>query len=73
MGFLDKHNPHATRRSVIAWAVGGAIVGFGVGLVGWLPSDMPGWAVYFILPWMTVGCGVAFAALEWQMPWESDE
>jgi hypothetical protein len=68
MGFWDKHNPHATRRSARIWALGGGIVGFAVGLIGWLSSDMRPVALLFFLPWMTIGCGIAGAAIEWQLP-----
>ncbi|MCE9560770.1 MAG: hypothetical protein K8U57_01820 [Planctomycetes bacterium] len=73
MGLLDKRNPRATRRSVIAWATGGGIVGFLAGLLGWYRSDMPDAAVFFLVPWMMVFCAVAGGAMEWQMSPESDE
>ena len=73
MGLLDKRNPRATRRSVIAWAVGMAIVFFVIGLVAWLRTDMPPVSGFFVLPWMTLCGAVAGGAMEWQMPYESDE
>jgi hypothetical protein len=73
MGLLEKRNPRATRRSVILWATGIGIVGGLGGFVGWLRTDMPTWAVFIIVPWMTVFCAVAGGAMEWQLPVESDE
>jgi hypothetical protein len=67
LGLLDKRNPRATRRSVTAWAIGGAIVGGAAGLLGWSRSDMPTTAVFFLVPWMAVFCGIAGGAMEWQM------
>ena len=72
MGLLDKRNPHATRRSAEAWAVGAGIVGGIVGLFGWSRSDMPKAAVFFIVPWMAAFCGLAGWAMEWQMPSEDE-
>lgn len=73
MGLLDKTNPRATRRSATAWAVGGGIVGGAVGFFGWLRSDMPFGAVFFIVPWMIFFCALGGWAIEWQMPPECDE
>jgi hypothetical protein len=73
MGLLEKRNPRATRRSVLAWASGGGVVGFLAGWVGWLRSDMPTAAVFFIVPWMTVFCAIAAGAMEWQLPSEADQ
>ena len=73
MGLLDKNNPRATRRSAAAWAVGGGLVG---GLVGWYSCsrpDMPASAAWFIVPCMVAGCAVSGWAMEWQLPWDSDE
>jgi hypothetical protein len=72
MGFLDKQNPHATRRSATAWAVGAGVVGGLLGLLGWSGSDMPTLAVYFIVPWMVGSCALAGWAIEWQMPPDRD-
>ena len=65
--FLEQRNPDATRRSVAIWAAGGAILGAVVGIIGWSNTDMTNWALLFFLPWMAVGCGIAGAAMEWQM------
>jgi len=73
MGFLDKHIPRATRRSAIAWAVGGGIVGGVVGFVGWLRTDLPFKFVFFIVLWMIAAGALGGWAIEWQMPWEPDE
>ena len=77
MAFLDKHNPRATRHSARAWAIGGAVVGGLLGFLGWLScwlrSDMPFAAVFFFVPWMTVSCGIAGWAIEWQVPAEYDQ
>jgi hypothetical protein len=77
MGFLNKHNPRATPQSARAWAIGGDIVGGLIGSLGWLSSwsrgDMPFAAVFFIVPWMTVGCAVAGWAIEWQVPADCGE
>lgn len=73
MGLLDQHNPRATRESVKAWATGGGILGGLVGSVGWFWSDMPTGAVFFIVPWMIFFGAVAFGAMEWQLPAESEE
>ncbi|HET6573005.1 MAG TPA: hypothetical protein VFG68_05335 [Fimbriiglobus sp.] len=69
MGLLDKHNPDATRKSVIRWAWGGGVAGFlaGLGLVLY-HSNMPAAAWYIVLPWMTVGGAVTGGAIEWQVP-----
>jgi hypothetical protein len=67
MGFLEKRNPRATRRSVIAWAFGCGVIGSLVGLIGGLQPEMPSGAVFFFVPWMTVGGAIAGAAIEWQM------
>lgn len=68
MGLLDKCNPYATRRSAIAWAVGGGIVGGLIGFVGWLRTDMPFVAVFFLVPWMVAFCALGGWAIEWQTP-----
>jgi hypothetical protein len=68
MGLLEKRNPRATRRSVVAWAIGVGALGGGFGLLGWSNSDMPNWMVFLVVPWMVIFCGIAGAAMEWQMP-----
>jgi hypothetical protein len=73
MSFLDKHNPRATRRSAIAWAVGGGIVGGVVGFIGWHRTDMPFNFVFFIVPWMMAPGALGGWAIEWQIPWEPNE
>jgi hypothetical protein len=73
MGFLDKHNPRATRRSATAWAIGGGIVGGVVGFFGWLRTDMPIDAVFFIVPWMIASCALGGWVIEWQIPSQLDE
>jgi hypothetical protein len=73
MGLLERRNPRATRRSVFLWTTGGGIVGGIVALVGWLRSDMPTWAVFFIVPWMTVFGAVGGEAMEWQIPPDADD
>lgn len=72
MGLLEKRNPRATRRSLIAWAVGGAIVCPLYGLFRSLLTDFSSSDLWLMLPWMTVWGAVAGAALEWQMPTEKD-
>ena len=73
MGLLDKRNPHATRRSAAAWAVGGGIVGGVAGVLGWQATKMPTAAVFFMVPWMVGWCALGGWAIEWQMPSETDE
>jgi hypothetical protein len=72
MGLLDKYNPHATRRSATAWAVGVGVV-FGLfGFLGWLLSDMPFGALFFIVPWMVAVGALTGWSTEWQTPPEDD-
>jgi hypothetical protein len=73
MGLLDKLNPRATRRSATAWAVAGGVAGGLIGLLGWLRSDMPFRAVFFIVPWMVAFCGLGGWAIEWQIPPDGEE
>jgi hypothetical protein len=68
MGFLEKHNARATRRRLIGWTVGGGIAGLLVGLFGWLRTDMPTAAGYFVLPWMAGWGAVGAGAIYWQLP-----
>jgi hypothetical protein len=72
MGFLDKHNPRATRQSARAWAIGGGVVGGLSGFLGWLScwlrDDIPLAALFFFVPWMVAFGGLAGWAIEWQMP-----
>jgi hypothetical protein len=72
MGFLDRYNPNATRRSATAWAIGGGIGGVLFCLFGWLRTDMPTWALFFMLPWMAACGALAGWATEWQTPSDSD-
>ena len=72
MGFLDKHNPRATRRSAAVWAIGGGVVGGLLGFFGWLRSDMPFTAVFFVVPCMVVGGAIAGWAIEWQVPADAE-
>ncbi|HEX4588583.1 MAG TPA: hypothetical protein VH120_01560, partial [Gemmataceae bacterium] len=58
---------NATKRGLTAWTIGGGIAGITIGLVGWLKSDMPAIAGFFVLPWMTVGGAIAGGAVYWQV------
>ena len=71
MGFFEKQNPKATKRSVILWAV----IGVMVGLIGTMVfnsrlENPMSWV--FVLPWMTLICAFAFAVIEWQVPRDVD-
>ena len=72
MGLLEKRNPRATRRSVILWSAGTAIIFFLIGLALWLRTDMPAVSGFFVLPWMAVWGAVAGGAMEWQLPRDSE-
>jgi hypothetical protein len=67
MALLDKGNPRATRASVVRWACGGACMGLVFSCVSVLQSDMPITALFFIVPWTTLGSAVAAATVEWQV------
>src|ERR1700733_6814009 len=72
MGLLDKHNPRATRQSVLRAACLGAIGFFVFALVMLLASDIPYWGWPFMLPFMTAFGAISGAALEWQLNEEDD-
>jgi hypothetical protein len=72
MGLLEKRNPRATRRSVVAWASVMAIVFLAIAWALWLRTDMPFISAFFVLPWMALSGALAGGAMEWQMPDESD-
>jgi len=68
MGFLDQHNPRATRKTVICAAIVGAGGFFLFALFMLLLTDFPVWGWVFMLIFMTVSGAVSGAAMEWQLP-----
>jgi hypothetical protein len=68
MRFLEKLNRRATRRGLILRCVGGGVAGLIIGLLGWLGTDTPAVAGYFVLPWMALSGAVAAGAVYWQVP-----
>ena len=73
MGFLEKQNPKATRRSVIRWSVVGGTFGLLVGILMLRCSDMPSLAGWFVIPAMGLGMAIAAGAVEWQLPEDEGE
>ncbi|MSR30627.1 MAG: hypothetical protein EXR99_03895 [Gemmataceae bacterium] len=72
MGFWSKHNPRATVKSALAWAIGGGLIGGLSGFFGWYRSDLPHWAAFFLIPWMLIGRGLIGWAIEWQVPCDTE-
>ena len=75
MGLLDKTNPHATRKSVIQWAIFGAVAGpLFLLFIIWNKVPVRFW--WIILAAATIfGAGIG-ALMEWQLddqPNDEDE
>jgi hypothetical protein len=73
MRFLERINPRATRRGLIVWSIIGGIVGFAVGLYGSYRPLFAGLAGYIFIAWMTLSVAVAFGAIYWQSPDETED
>ena len=67
MALFEKRNPRATKRSATIMATICGIVGLLLGLFGIRFSEIPDWAGYGLLAFMTVGGAVAGWAAEWQV------
>jgi NADH:ubiquinone oxidoreductase subunit 6 (subunit J) len=75
MGFLEKGNPKATRRSVIIAAILGAVGGLLVGIIGMvrirsrekLEGESLSYFDIVAVLFMMIGGAIIGAAVEWQV------